>query len=70
MDDLPRKLGILLDYWMEHNREHAEEFREWAARVSSLSGAAAEKLQEAAAGMSGVNEQLMKAKQALPKSEE
>ncbi len=70
MDDVQRKLDVLLDYWVEHNTEHAEEFREWAARISSLSGVAAQELLEAAARMSDVNEQLMKAKQALPKSEE
>jgi hypothetical protein len=27
------KLRILLPHWIEHNYEHAEEFREWATRV-------------------------------------
>jgi hypothetical protein len=27
------KLRILLPHWIEHNYEHAAEFREWAARV-------------------------------------
>ena len=27
------KLRILLPHWIEHNYEHANEFREWAARV-------------------------------------
>lgn len=29
------KLRHLLHHWMEHNREHAETYREWAERVSS-----------------------------------
>jgi hypothetical protein len=28
------KLRILLPHWIEHNYEHANEFREWATRVS------------------------------------
>ena len=27
------KLRILLDYWIKHNREHGEEFKEWAEKV-------------------------------------
>ncbi len=27
------KLGILLDHWIEHNREHAQEFTEWAEKA-------------------------------------
>ena len=27
------KLRILLDYWVKHNREHSEEFREWAEQA-------------------------------------
>jgi hypothetical protein len=27
------KLRILLDYWVKHNREHSEEFREWAEKA-------------------------------------
>ena len=28
-----RKLRLLLPHWIEHNREHASEFRDWAAKV-------------------------------------
>ena len=30
------KLRTMLNYWIEHNQEHSQEFREWAdrARVS------------------------------------
>jgi hypothetical protein len=27
------KLRLLLPHWVEHNQEHAEEFRRWAERV-------------------------------------
>jgi nickel/cobalt exporter len=27
------KLRVLLDYWVKHNREHADEFKEWAERA-------------------------------------
>jgi len=38
-DDMT-KLGILLDHWIEHNREHAQEFTEWADRAKNLGQAA------------------------------
>ena len=30
------KLKTLLNYWIEHNREHSQEFKEWADRVKAL----------------------------------
>ncbi|GER92458.1 hypothetical protein A45J_0174 [hot springs metagenome] len=35
MDDL-QKLKHLLRHWMEHNDEHAETYRNWVEKVSSL----------------------------------
>lgn len=35
MDELAR-LGKLLQHWMEHNDEHAETYRDWAEKASSL----------------------------------
>ncbi len=35
-DDDREKLRILLDYWVKHNSEHGEEFREWAEKASSF----------------------------------
>ena len=29
------KLAALLGYWIEHNQEHAQEFREWAEKADS-----------------------------------
>ena len=30
------KLRILLDYWIKHNKEHGEEFKEWAEKAKNL----------------------------------
>ena len=68
MDDIQEKLNILLDYWIEHNSEHEKEFRDWADKVASLSGEVAQQLQAAATKMAAASDDLMKAKQALPKS--
>ncbi len=32
-DDERAKLRILLNYWIEHNKEHSQEFTEWADKV-------------------------------------
>jgi len=70
MDDVQEKLRILLDYWIEHNSEHEKEFRDWADKVVSLSTDVAQQLRAAAAKMAAASNELMKAKQALPKSKE
>ena len=47
----------LLPHWIEHNTEHAEEFRDWSSRVRGLAAslqtaaAAADAMAEAAAAM-------------------
>jgi rubrerythrin len=68
MDDAREKLRILLDHWIEHNSEHEKELRNWADKVTSSSVEVAQQLQKAAAKMAAVSDELMKAKQALPKS--
>ena len=70
MDDVQEKLRILLDYWIEHNSEHEQEFRDWADKVGSLSRDVAQRLREAAAKMATASNELTKAKQALPESKE
>jgi hypothetical protein len=35
MDEL-EKLKKLIPHWMEHNDEHAETYKSWAEKVSSL----------------------------------
>jgi hypothetical protein len=70
MDDIQEKLRVLLDYWIEHNSEHEQEFRDWADKVVSLYPDVAQQLREAAAKMAAASNELMKAKQALPESKE
>lgn len=37
MNDVQRqKLKALLNYWIEHNREHAGELEEWAEKAKAL----------------------------------
>ena len=43
-DDLA-KLKTLLGYWIEHNQEHSQEFREWAGKVAGLRDAGKDLLQ-------------------------
>jgi hypothetical protein len=68
MDDVRKKLQTLIDYWIEHNREHEKEFRDWAGKAVSSSTEVAKQLQEAATRMAAVSDELMKAKQALSKA--
>jgi hypothetical protein len=58
MTDL-QKLRVLLPHWIEHNAEHAAEFREWAerARAAGQEGPATD-IALAAEEMEWVNEQL------------
>ena len=35
-NDERTKLEALLNYWIEHNKEHSQEFREWADRVKAF----------------------------------
>jgi hypothetical protein len=53
------KLRILLAYWIEHNLDHAQEFRQWAQRAEAFgSKEAASKLEAAAQEMTAVNDSL------------
>ena len=70
MDDIQKKLQTLLDYWIEHNGEHEQEFRDWADKVVSSSTEVAQQLQKAATMMAAVSNELTKAKQALPENKE
>jgi len=68
--EVPERSRILLDYWIEHNREHEHEFREWADKADSLPGEVAQQLLEAAARMADVSSELEKARQALVNKKE
>ncbi|OGO44085.1 MAG: hypothetical protein A2Z05_06595 [Chloroflexi bacterium RBG_16_60_22] len=51
------KLKTLLSYWVEHNREHAGEFREWAAKARRMGeGEVAGEIAEAVKNMDRVSE--------------
>jgi len=51
------KLKILLDHWVEHNREHSREFSEWAEKARAL-------------GETGVSEDMLQAAQEMDKAGE
>ena len=61
MDDAD-KLRMLLPHWIEHNGEHAEEFRAWAERVAL----ARESLTAAADLLAEANARLRDAMERLP----
>jgi hypothetical protein len=53
------KLRILLAYWIEHNLDHAQDFRQWAQRAEAFgSKEAASKLVAAAQEVTAVNDSL------------
>ncbi len=50
------KLKQLLSYWVEHNQEHSEEFKEWAEKARRMGeAAAAAEILEAVANMDKVS---------------
>ena len=53
--DEQAKLRILLDHWVEHNREHSQEFSEWADRAKVL-------------GEAEVGEEMLRAAQSMDES--
>lgn len=56
------KLEVLLDHWIEHNREHAEEFTEWAEKAKGLGQEAVhEEMTQAVKQMNRANESLLAA---------
>ena len=65
MAETEGKLLDLIEYWVEHNREHEQEFRDWAEKVASLSGEVAKQLLEAASRMDDASACLEKARDTL-----
>jgi len=49
------KLKVLLNYWVEHNREHSQEFREWADKAKAF-------------GEAEVSEEILQASQEMDKA--
>ena len=61
-NDERAKLRTLLTYWIEHNREHADEFREWAVKAKAWGEAeVGEEMLQAAQQMTKANEPLSQA---------
>ena len=65
MNDTRGKLNSLLSYWLEHNREHGAEFREWADRIAADQRDVAGQLRQAADKMAEADECLEKARNLL-----
>ena len=61
MKDATSQLKSLLTYWLEHNREHGAEFREWADKIAADQADIAEQLRLAANKMAEADECLKKA---------
>jgi nickel/cobalt exporter len=60
------KLKILLSHWVEHNRQHAQEFREWAEKTKSFGQAEVhDDVMQAAQQMDKANEFLLSALEKL-----
>jgi hypothetical protein len=55
------KLRVLIPHWVEHNNEHAQEFRDWAEQA----GETAQEILDAAEAMSRVNTHLLSALEKL-----
>lgn len=56
------KLMVLLDYWIKHNSEHSEEFKEWAEKVQNLGETAIyDDIMEAVGQMDRANAPLLRA---------
>jgi len=57
-DDLA-KLRVLLPHWITHNEEHADGFRQWAARTREIGqGESARQIEAAAARIAACNQAL------------
>ena len=60
------KLKVVIEHWIEHNKEHAEEFREWAGKAKGFGeNATGENITRAAEQLEAANESLLTASKAL-----
>lgn len=58
-EDAKHKLMVLLEYWVKHNSEHGEEFRDWAQKAGDFGETAVrDGLMAAAEEMDRANESL------------
>ena len=70
MVDEKMKLSTMLNYWMEHNKEHSQEFREWADKARGFGEAkVSEEILAAAQEMDRANESLFRALKRLETKE-
>jgi hypothetical protein len=65
MNDTTSKLSSLLSYWLEHNKEHGAEFREWADKMAPEQKEVAGQLRQAADSMAEADGYLEKARSLL-----
>lgn len=56
-NDEKAKLRTLLSYWIEHNKEHSQEFREWVSKAKAF-------------GEPEVSENMLQAAQEMAKASE
>jgi len=69
-NDERAKLRTLLNYWIEHNKEHSQEFRQWAGKAKGFGEAEAyEKMLQAAQEMDKASESLSQALRRLEEKE-
>lgn len=60
------KLKVLINHWIEHNKEHSEEFREWAEKARNLNEQVVyDKMNMAASQIDEANEFLVRALEEL-----
>ena len=66
MNSEEEKIRTLLEYWIEHNKEHGQEFKEWAEKMQNADkpNVSAELLQ-ASMDMDKATEHLYKARERL-----
>jgi nickel/cobalt exporter len=56
------KFKILLNHWIKHNREHSQEFREWAKKAKGFGEAeACDDILQAAQEIDKANDALLRA---------
>lgn len=64
------KFRTLLNYWLEHNKEHSQEFREWADKAKAFGEVeAGEGMLQAAQEMDKASEFLSQALRRLEEKE-
>ena len=65
-ESLLKKLEVLLQYWIDHNNEHGEEFKDWASRIREMEKRdISEDILEAVKSIEDANRYLYKALEAL-----